>query len=170
MKCGSARRIVHDDIRAGIDWVIRNRKRYNIRVMNVSCGGDYEASYLEDSLSQAAERATKAGILVCAAAGNSGHSQDHAVLPPASAPSVLTVGGLDDKNRLVFADYDMYNSSYGPTVDGLQKPEVIAPGSGSPRRSCPTPTADKRTCSPPSQESGRELRAIIARTRAWTRT
>jgi serine protease AprX len=41
---------------------------------------------------------------------------------------VLTVGGLDDKNRLAFAGYEMYHSSYGPTVDGLQKPEVIAPG------------------------------------------
>jgi serine protease AprX len=50
------------------------------------------------------------------------------VLPPASAPSVLTVGGLDDKNRLAPAGYDLYHSSYGPTVDGLQKPEVIAPG------------------------------------------
>ena len=27
-----------------------------------------------------------------------------------------------------FAGYDMYHSSYGPTVDGLQKPEAIAPG------------------------------------------
>ncbi len=50
------------------------------------------------------------------------------MLPPASSPSVLTVGGIDDKNRLEFADYDMYHSSYGPTVDGLQKPEVVAPG------------------------------------------
>jgi serine protease AprX len=41
---------------------------------------------------------------------------------------VLAVGGLDDKNQLAFGDYDMYHSSYGPTVDGLQKPEVIAPG------------------------------------------
>jgi serine protease AprX len=94
----------------------------------VSCGGDYEAPYLHDALSQAAERATKAGILVCAAVGNAGHGTDHEVLPPASAPSVLTVGGLDDKNRLEFEDYDMYHSSYGPTIDGLQKPEVIAPG------------------------------------------
>jgi serine protease AprX len=38
------------------------------------------------------------------------------------------VGGLDDKSRLAFTGYDMYHSSYGPTVDGLQKPEVIAPG------------------------------------------
>jgi serine protease AprX len=41
---------------------------------------------------------------------------------------VLTVGGLDDQNRLSFAAYGMYHSSFGPTVDGLQKPEVIAPG------------------------------------------
>src|SRR5439155_26508285 len=75
-----------------------------------------------------AERATREGILVCAAVGNLGHRPDHSVLPPASAPSALTVGGLDDQNRLAFAAYGMYHSSFGPTVDGLQKPEVVAPG------------------------------------------
>jgi serine protease AprX len=128
VKVGSARRIRHDDIRRGLAWVTRHRKRYGIRVVNVSCGGDYEASYLEDGLSRAAEAATRAGLLVVAAAGNLGNRPGHPVLPPASAPSVLTVGGLDDKNRLPFAGYDMYHSSYGPTLDGLQKPEVIAPG------------------------------------------
>ena len=128
VKCGTVRRIVHDDIRRGLDWVIRNRRRYGIRIANVSCGGDYVASYLDDGLSQAVERATREGILVCAAVGNLGHAPGHPVLPPASAPSALTVGGLDDKNQLAFADYGMYHSSYGPTVDGLQKPEVLAPG------------------------------------------
>lgn len=128
VKCGSMARITHDDLRRGLLWVVRNRKRYGIRIANVSCGGDYEASYLEDGLSQAAEQATRDGILVCGAVGNLGHMPRHPVLPPASAPSVLTVGGVDDKNRLAFAGYDMYHSSYGPTVDGLQKPEIIAPG------------------------------------------
>jgi len=128
VKAGSARRIRHDDIRRGLEWVVRHRRRFGIRVVNVSCGGDYEASYLEDGLSQAAEAATRAGLLVVAAAGNLGHKPGHPVLPPGSAPSVLTVGGLDDKNRLPFSGYDIYHSSFGPTVDGLQKPEVIAPG------------------------------------------
>ena len=128
VKVGSARRIKHDDIRRGLAWVTRHRERYGIRIVNVSCGGDYEASYLEDGLSRAAEAATRAGLLVVAAAGNLGDRPGHPVLPPASAPSVLTVGGLDDKNRLPFSGYDMYHSSYGPTLDGLQKPEVIAPG------------------------------------------
>jgi len=128
VKVGTARRIRHEDIERGLRWVIRNRHRYGIRIVNVSCGGDYEASYLEDGLSRAAEDATRGGLLVVAAAGNLGHQPGHPVIPPASAPSVLTVGGLDDKNHLHFPGYDMYHSSYGPTIDGLQKPEVIAPG------------------------------------------
>ena len=128
VKVGSARRIRHDDIRRGLDWVIENRRRFDVRVVNVSCGGDYEASYLHDGLSQAVEAATKAGLLVVTAAGNHGAKPGHPVIPPASAPSALTVGGLDDKNRLLFSGYDIYHSSYGPTIDGLQKPEVIAPG------------------------------------------
>ena len=150
VKCGTMRRITHDDIRRGLDWVVRNRKRYGIRIVNVSCGGDYEASYLKDALSQAAERATREGILVCAAAGNAGHAPGHPVLPPASAPSVLTVGGLDDQNRLAFAGYGMYHSSYGPTVDGLQKPEVIAPGIWVAAPILPgTPTADQAAAAEP---------------------
>lgn len=127
VKVGTARRITHENIRRGIEWVVRNRERYGIRVCNVSCGGDYEASYLHDGLSQAAEKATRSGVLVVAAAGNKGLAPGHPVLPPASAPSVLTVGGLDDKNRLHRAGRDIYHGSYGPTIDGLQKPEVIAP-------------------------------------------
>jgi len=128
VKVGEMSRVTHENIQRGLDWVVKNRKRYDIRIVNVSCGGDYLASYLRDGLSQAAERATRAGILVCAAVGNQGQAPGHPVLPPASAPSALTVGGVDDHNRLAFAGYDMYHSSYGPTVDGLQKPEVIAPG------------------------------------------
>lgn len=128
VKCGSVARIVHDDLRRGFEWVLRHRRRYGIRVINVSAGGDFEAPYLHDALSQAVERATRAGILVVAAAGNLGRPDRAAVLPPASAPSALTVGGLDDKNRLDFDEFEMYHSSFGPTCDGLQKPEVIAPG------------------------------------------
>jgi serine protease AprX len=127
VKVGSARRVTHENIRRGLDWVVKNRERFGIRICSISCGGDYEASYLFDSLSQAAERATRAGILVVAAAGNLGLAPGHPVLPPASAPSVLTVGGLDDKNRLHRAGHDIYHGSFGPTIDGLQKPEVIAP-------------------------------------------
>lgn len=127
VKVGTANRIYHDDITRGLQWAIDNRERFNIRIVNVSCGGDYEASYLTDELSQTAEAAVRAGLIVVAAAGNSGHSPEHPVLPPASAPSVITIGGVNDRNTLEFDDNEPFHSSYGPTIDGLQKPEIIAP-------------------------------------------
>lgn len=126
VKVGSANRIVHEDIQRGLEWVIKHRAEHNVRVVNISCGGDYEASYLTDGLSQAAERAVREGIVVVCAAGNSG-TDNHPVLPPASAPSVITVGGFNDNNTLELKDNAAYHSSYGPTIDGLQKPEIVAP-------------------------------------------
>jgi serine protease AprX len=127
VKVGTANRITHDDIRRGLEWVLENKERYDIRVVNVSCGGDYEESYLTDRLSQMAEACVRDGLVVCCAAGNAGNTPNHAILPPASAPSVITVGGFNDKNTLVLSDNEVYQSSYGPTIDGLQKPEIIAP-------------------------------------------
>ena len=69
----------------------------------------------------------RAGLVVVCAAGNDGAHPDHPVYPPASTPAVITVGGLNDRNNLYLHDSEMYRSSYGPTVDGLQKPEIIAP-------------------------------------------
>jgi serine protease AprX len=125
VKVGSAERIRHDDIRRGIEWVIEHRERFGIRVLNISCGGDYEETYLTDGLSRAADAAVRAGIVVVAAVGNAGHDANPTVLPPASAPSVIAVGGFDDGGE--GASSEGYHSSYGPTIDGLQKPEIIAP-------------------------------------------
>ncbi len=142
VKVGSAHRIVHDDIRRGIEWVLENRARHDIRVLNISCGGDYEESYLTDGLSRAADEAARSGIVVVAAAGNAGHDAEHHVLPPASAPSVIAVGGLDDGGAGEHSGH--YHSSYGLTIDGLQKPELIAPAMWVAAPLLPgTPTADQ---------------------------
>jgi serine protease AprX len=80
---------------------------------------------------------------VCAA-GNAGHLPNHPVFPPASAPSCIAVGGLDDNNSINRAKRGMYRSSYGPTLDGLQKPELIAPSIWVPAPILPnTPTAQQ---------------------------
>jgi serine protease AprX len=95
VKVGTVSRIRHDDIRAGIDWVLSQQKKFNIRVLNISAGGDYEASHLADTLSQSAENAVRAGITVVAAVGNAGHDpHHHPVMPPGSVPAVITVGGI----------------------------------------------------------------------------
>ena len=128
VKIGRSGRISEDEIQRGLEWVLAHSDDYRIRVINISAGGDFEGSYLTNPLSQTVERCTLAGITVVCAAGNAGQAPGHSVLPPASAPSCIAVGGLDDNNSLDRARRGMYRSSYGPTIDGLQKPEVIAPG------------------------------------------
>jgi serine protease AprX len=128
VKIGRTGRISEDQIRRGLEWVLAHREEHKIRIVNISAGGDFEESYLTNALSQTVERCTREGLTVVCAVGNAGHMPGHPVLPPASAPSAIAVGGLDDQNSTDRARRGMYRSSYGPTIDGLQKPEVIAPG------------------------------------------
>ncbi len=124
VRVGTLSRVHHDDLARGIEWALINRARYDIRILNISAGGDYEASYLDDVMSRFAEAAIRAGIVVIAAVGNSGHRPGY-VVPPASVPAVISVGGFDDAGDPERGRITGYRSSYGPTIDGLQKPEVI---------------------------------------------
>ena len=92
-------------------------------------------SYLDDPLCQAAKRAADAGILVVAAAGNLGKTEDGrpvvgSIFSPANDPSALTVGALNTRGTVQRSDDVMATySSRGPTAfDGVLKPELVAPG------------------------------------------
>ena len=144
VKIGKTGRIPESNIEAGLLWVFANKQKYDIRIVNISAGGDFEQTYLNNSLCQLVEEVVKSGMTVVCAVGNAGLAPGHPVLPPASSPSAIAVGGLDDQNSLDRARRGMYRSSYGPTIDGLQKPEVIAPGIWVAAPILPhTPTADE---------------------------
>src|SRR6476661_7767760 len=121
VKLARTGRITDDDIRRGLEWVLDNREKYNIRIVNISAGGDFEQSYLGDPLSETVEKCVAAGIVIVCAIGNAGHLPNHPVFPPASAPSSIAVGGLDDNNSMNRAKRGMYRSSYRPTLDCLLK-------------------------------------------------
>lgn len=123
-KASEAGRITEDNIARGIEWVIANRKRHNIRVLNISLGGDEDVPCSKSIIDHAAEEAIKQGIVVVVAAGN---SDDRPSIPPANSPSVITVGGYSDNNDSSGNGRQLYHSNYGPTADGSVKPEVIAP-------------------------------------------
>jgi len=164
VKIGKTGHIPDEHIDLGLRWVIRNREKFGIRIVNISAGGDAEQSYLNSPLCQTIERAVREGIVVVCAVGNAGMSPGHPVLPPACSPSAISVGGLDDQNSLDRARRGMYRSSYGPTIDGLQKPEVIAPGIWVAAPILPhTPTADEAQLYARLDLSrDDELKAIIA--------
>src|SRR5258705_7673220 len=144
VKIGKTGRIPEVNIESGLRWVLANKDKYSIRIVNISAGGDFEQSYLHNSLCRLVEEAVSEGLIVVCAVGNAGLAPGHPVLPPASSPASISVGGLDDQNSLDRARRGMYRSSYGPTIDGLQKPEVIAPGIWVAAPILPaTPTADE---------------------------
>lgn len=61
--------------------------------------------------------------IICVAAGNMGSQSWHYMLTPADAENILTVGATDSLGQSAAF------SSYGPSADGRQKPEVSAWGS-----------------------------------------
>jgi serine protease AprX len=98
VKIGKTGRISEGNIETGLRWVFANREKYGIRIVNISAGGDFEQSYLDNSLCQLVEEVVKAGVTVVCAVGNAGLAPGQTVLPPASAPSAIAVGGLYDNN------------------------------------------------------------------------
>jgi serine protease AprX len=127
VKVGVQGRITEENIARGIQWVVENKDRYAIRVVSISLGGDDDISYKQSIADQAAEEAVSKGLVVVVAAGNAGCTEKHRPIPPANSPSVITVGGYDDKNKLGQRDFALYCSNFGPTTDGIIKPEIIAP-------------------------------------------
>lgn len=112
-------RIVH-----AMQWCLNNAKRYGINIINMSVYADELDVSLEHPLTKLVEEASRRGIVVVAAAGNNPRAP---LRSPACAPSAITVGGLDDRNTLDLEDNGLYTSSFGQTVEGSVKPEVIAP-------------------------------------------
>src|SRR5205085_3046262 len=95
----------------------------------------------------AVERAVLSGIVVVAAAGNNGHTDEivgyngttpvyravfGAIDSPGNSPYAITVGASDSRGTARRSDDAMAQfSSKGPTlVDRLPKPDLVAPGRG----------------------------------------
>ena len=123
------------DVIAGIDWVIANRTKYNIRVMNLSLGHAVMEPASTDPLCEAVKRAVQAGIVVVASAGNRGKTEDGqpilgGITSPGNSPYAITVGALNTWNTVQRSDDSVTTySSRGPTrYDLAVKPDVVAPG------------------------------------------
>ncbi len=115
------------DVITGIEWVIKERVTYNIRVMNLSFVSSVPESYRTSVLAAAVERAWFSGILVVVSAGNSGPNS--MLYPPANDPFVVTVGASDTVGTSTPYDDRLAPwSSYGITQDGHVRPDVVAPG------------------------------------------
>lgn len=117
-------RIPTPTIVRALDWLIDNAAAHDIRVVNISVYADEYDQTLEHPVTARVEQLVAMGVVVVAAAGNDPTAP---IRPPAAAPSAITVGGLNDHNRIDNDDAELYHSSFGITSIGVQKPDVIAP-------------------------------------------
>jgi serine protease AprX len=120
------------DVIAAADWILANKKAYNIRVANFSLQSTVPASFMSDPLDKAVEKLWFSGVVVVTAAGNFGVAGQSTTMAyaPGNDPFVITVGASDTNNTAwtTADDFAAPWSAYGYTLDGFAKPEIGAPG------------------------------------------
>ena len=114
----------------GIQWILDNKTRFNIKIANISVGTDSTCCSDEgSSLVQAVNSMWDAGITVIASAGNNGPG-NNTITTPGISRKIITVGTNDimwhmDSLGRKKGTY----SGKGPTFCNISKPDIIAPGS-----------------------------------------
>ncbi len=118
-----------EDVIGGLAWVLKNRERFGIRIVNISVGTVRESKQRDIQLVEAVEKVWDAGLVVVVAAGNMG-PQPMSITVPGNSRKVITVGSYDrfgayTENRRGDTSY----SGNGPTSECICKPDIVAPGS-----------------------------------------
>lgn len=117
------------DVIDGINWIVKHKEEYGIRIMNISVGMTLSAKQQDlINMIQAVEYAWDKGIVVVAAAGNNG-PKEGSITAPGISRKIITVGAFDDtgeylKEQGLAPEY----SGCGPTKSCIVKPELVAPG------------------------------------------
>lgn len=119
------------DVLAGLQWILDNRRKYNIRIVNISVGTSAKDNLDENSLLvQGVDAIWDNGIIVVVAAGNNGPGP-MSISTPGISRKVITVGSSDDNIAVeIFGNSKSKNySGRGPTPFCIKKPDIVAPGS-----------------------------------------
>lgn len=116
--------ITNEAILRALSWLLEHAAQYSISVANLSIGSNFDRPIKGNPIDSGIQALVDAGISVTAAAGNDGARR---LIPPASSPAAITVGGLDDNNDFDHETRQLWHSSYGQSTTGSLKPELVAP-------------------------------------------
>lgn len=113
-----------ENVIKALEWVIENKKKYNIRVVNISFGTPAKDANTDGKLIDMIEKVWDENIVVVAAAGNLGPNIGSVTIPGTSK-KIITVGCVDDID--INGGQRNY-SGRGPTLECIIKPEILAYG------------------------------------------
>lgn len=105
-------------------WVANYQTEFGIQVVNMSFGGDDVTELRGNVIDTAVADLVAQNMVVAVAAGNDGQRR---LVPPATAPDALTIGGLDDHNTFDHEVVSLWHSNYGMGSGAIFKPELVAP-------------------------------------------
>ena len=161
---------------AAIDWVVQHAHDpgLNIRVINLSYGTNSTQSLRRRSARLRRGAGLEEGIVVVAAAGNSGYQRGNGapgLADPAYNPYVLAVGGSDSMGTTSQKDDRVGAfSASSAGCGGCKKPDLVAPGVASAGPACAELVARREP--PGGHGSDRPLfrgRERRRRRRSWLR-
>ncbi|MCU1589070.1 MAG: hypothetical protein JWP11_326 [Frankiales bacterium] len=99
-----------------------------VDVVNLSLSSGSPLPYQIDPLSAALEALWRRGIVVVVPAGNDGPA-DGTIASPGNDPVLITAGGIDVHGTASRKDDSVADwSGRGPAPQGVQKPDLVAPG------------------------------------------
>lgn len=115
------------DIMRGLNWILHNKERFQIHIVNISIGANDKKTFDENcDFVKKVDLLWDSGIVVIAAAGNKGPSRQ-TISAPGNSRKIITVGSIDTDEKPKKPTDN--HSSIGPTLSCIKKPDVVAPGS-----------------------------------------
>ena len=111
-------------IHRALTWILKHGSEVGVQIVSLSVSGDPVSPLTGNAVDEAVSALVEAGISVVAAAGNDGQ---RSLLPPATAPLALTVGGIDDQNTFSHDEIALWHSNYGTASNDVPKPDLVAP-------------------------------------------
>jgi serine protease AprX len=126
-------RVAHADGTSDLVTVLRGlqvvAQHPEVSVLNLSLSSGSPLPYQLDPLTIALESLWARGTTVVVPAGNDGADGRGTISSPGVDPVLLTVGGLDESGTAARDDDGVASwSSQGPAPQGVQKPDLAAPG------------------------------------------
>ena len=114
------------DLIRAVQWVVENKERLGIRILNLSVSASTELPYHLDPLNRALTKAWESGLVVVVSAGNEGPLES-SVSAPGNNPWLISVGAASLNNMRQTVEVAPF-SGRGPTASGHIKPNIVAPG------------------------------------------